>query len=320
MNANDLQYGIEIETIAPDSAVRNEHLRIGAYHHGIQVPYLPAGWTAENDGSINNGHGGHRCEIVSPVLKGPEGLAQVAEVAGILESKGHTVNASCGVHYEETVVMWSRSHLAREYEGFCHDQLHITFCLVGLQGTQPVHELLIRSPRWQGCCRCERGSLLQSLARHLQVGAGVDRACLDVGVAEDCLDRRHRVAGLQQVHRLRVSQHVRADPGRQVGSLLSRLFGVLRKEIAHAGPRETMAIAVEEQRFIQTGILLKTMLAQIIIEQHDRFGHQRYNLHLASLAGQPNLRRGRDAHVANAQVNYLLYPRKGTSRSLRNLL
>ena len=98
MNAHDLQYGIEIETIAPDSAVHCDGLRIGPYHHGIQVPYLPTGWTAENDGSINNGHGGHKCEIVSPILKGPEGLAQVAEVARILEAKGHSVNASCGVH------------------------------------------------------------------------------------------------------------------------------------------------------------------------------------------------------------------------------
>ncbi len=70
MNANDLTFGIEIETIAPDSAVRNDGLRIGSYKHGIQVPYLPAGWNAEADGSINNGHGGHKCEIVSPILRG----------------------------------------------------------------------------------------------------------------------------------------------------------------------------------------------------------------------------------------------------------
>ena len=54
MNANDLTFGVEIETIAPDSAVRNDGLRIGSYKHGIQVPYLPAGWTAEADGSIDN--------------------------------------------------------------------------------------------------------------------------------------------------------------------------------------------------------------------------------------------------------------------------
>jgi len=47
MNANDLTFGVEIETIAPDSAVRNDGLRIGAYKRGVQVPYLPTGWKAE---------------------------------------------------------------------------------------------------------------------------------------------------------------------------------------------------------------------------------------------------------------------------------
>jgi len=101
MDAKDLTFGIEIETIAPDSAVLNDHLRIGSYRHGIQVPYLPAGWTAEADGSINNSNGGHRCEIVSPVLRGEEGLKQAADVLTTLETKGHRVNASCGVHYVE---------------------------------------------------------------------------------------------------------------------------------------------------------------------------------------------------------------------------
>jgi Putative amidoligase enzyme len=105
MNASDLTFGIEIETIAPDSAVRNDGLRIGPYKHGIQVPYLPAGWKAEADGSINNGHGGHKCEIVSPILQGTEGLALVIEVLRTLEAKGHKVNASCGVHVH---VGWKR--------------------------------------------------------------------------------------------------------------------------------------------------------------------------------------------------------------------
>jgi hypothetical protein len=105
MDAKDLTFGVEIETIAPDSAVRNEHLRIGGYKHGIQVPYLPQGWTAESDGSINNAAGGHKCEIVSPVLKGEEGIRQVVDVLRILEAKGHHVNASCGVHVH---VGWKR--------------------------------------------------------------------------------------------------------------------------------------------------------------------------------------------------------------------
>jgi hypothetical protein len=105
MNANEMTFGIEIETAAPQSAVENDNLRIGAYHHGIQVPYLPAGWKAERDGSIRTDGGYHACEIVSPILRGAEGLAQVAEVVGILEAKGHRVNVSCGVHVH---VGWQR--------------------------------------------------------------------------------------------------------------------------------------------------------------------------------------------------------------------
>ena len=105
MNASDLTFGLEIETIAPDSAVRNDGLRIGPYRRGIQVPYLPAGWKAEADGSIDNGNGGHKCEIVSPVLQGEEGIRQVIEVLSTLEAKGHRVNASCGVHVH---VGWNR--------------------------------------------------------------------------------------------------------------------------------------------------------------------------------------------------------------------
>ncbi len=107
MNANELTLGVEIETVAPDSAVRNDGLRIGSYKHGIQVPYLPEGWKAEADGSIDNSKGGHKCEIVSPILRGAEGLLQVAEVLRTLEAKGHRVNASCGCHVH---VGWRRDY------------------------------------------------------------------------------------------------------------------------------------------------------------------------------------------------------------------
>jgi len=105
IEAKDLTFGIEIETIAPDSALRDEGLRIGRYRQGIQVPYLPEGWTAECDGSIDNSRGGHRCEIVSPILKGSDGLTQSANVLQILQAKGHRVNTSCGVHVH---VGWKR--------------------------------------------------------------------------------------------------------------------------------------------------------------------------------------------------------------------
>ncbi len=106
MNAADLTFGIEIETIAPTSAVQEHGLRIGAYKHGIQVPYLPAGWTASDDGSIRTNGRGLPCEIVSPILKGAEGIAQVIEVINALNAYGHRVNESCGTHVH---VGWKRS-------------------------------------------------------------------------------------------------------------------------------------------------------------------------------------------------------------------
>ena len=106
MNANEMTFGLEVETTILESDARNNGLRIGAYHNGIQVPYLPAGWKAERDGSIRTKYGETPCEIVSPILRGPEGLAQVAEVLRILEEKGHRVNGSCGTHVH---AQWDRS-------------------------------------------------------------------------------------------------------------------------------------------------------------------------------------------------------------------
>jgi len=102
---SEMTFGVEIETIAPTSAIQ-AGLDVGGYHHGIQVPYLPAGWKAERDGSIDASAGGYPCEIVSPILRGAAGLAEVAQVARTLADHGHRVNASCGVHVH---VGWSRS-------------------------------------------------------------------------------------------------------------------------------------------------------------------------------------------------------------------
>ena len=103
MHASDLTFGIEIETIAPTSAIREHGLEIGSYYHGRQVPYLPAGWIAKSDTSIRTTGNGVGCEIVSPVLRGEEGLRQVFEVVKTLEEKGHrvrVVSAPCWEAFE----------------------------------------------------------------------------------------------------------------------------------------------------------------------------------------------------------------------------
>lgn len=93
VNANELTFGVEIETSMPRGVVS-----VGGYHQGTQVPELPAGWNAQRDGSIRSGCGHQGCEIVSPVLKGADGLRQVLVVLGWLQSVGARVNRSTGLH------------------------------------------------------------------------------------------------------------------------------------------------------------------------------------------------------------------------------
>ena len=98
MIANDVTFGVEIETLATQTGI-NAGLVIGPYHHGVQVPYLPAGWRAERDGSLRpDTRPGVPCEIVSPKLKGIDGLLQIIAVCKKLQEMGHYVNATCGLH------------------------------------------------------------------------------------------------------------------------------------------------------------------------------------------------------------------------------
>lgn len=93
MNANELTFGIELETTMPANSTP-----VGAYHVGVQVPWLPMGWTGQRDGSIRARGGRIAVEFVSPVLKGADGLKQVIEVVKEIEARGGKVNDSCGLH------------------------------------------------------------------------------------------------------------------------------------------------------------------------------------------------------------------------------
>lgn len=92
--AADLTFGVEIECTVPMSI----NLAVGPAHRGYQVPELPIGWTAQSDASIDASNGRRGVEIVSPILKGAEGIRQVLTVLAWLRDKGAKVNASCGLH------------------------------------------------------------------------------------------------------------------------------------------------------------------------------------------------------------------------------
>lgn len=93
--ANDIAFGIEFETTLPAS----DTTPIGPYHRGTQVPWLPAGWKAERDGSIRPQTMGRKgCEFVSPKLRGFEGLRQVEGAIDAINARGARVNHTCGLH------------------------------------------------------------------------------------------------------------------------------------------------------------------------------------------------------------------------------
>ena len=95
MNANDTNFGVELEVTLPAS----DTTPIGSYHHGVQVPWLPEGWKAERDSSIQTLAPGRKgCEFVSPKLRGYEGLQQVLDAIDAFNARGARVNGSCGLH------------------------------------------------------------------------------------------------------------------------------------------------------------------------------------------------------------------------------
>jgi hypothetical protein len=98
--AGGYTWGIEIECFLPQRAIREAGIEIGPYHGGYPLPApFPRGWRAERDGSLRTTRSGHvGIEIVSPILRGEEGIAQVRQVAQVLRDLEAVVNPSAGMH------------------------------------------------------------------------------------------------------------------------------------------------------------------------------------------------------------------------------
>ncbi len=98
MNASQITFGVEFETLMPQS----DATPIGAYHCGLPVAWLPAGWKVEKDGSLKPGINQKGAEFVSPKLVGSAGLAEVMAAAASIAARGGAVNDSCGLHVTVT--------------------------------------------------------------------------------------------------------------------------------------------------------------------------------------------------------------------------
>lgn len=96
-NVNEFSFGVEIECFVPHAAMQGESWSVGGYHSGRAIPSF-AGWRADADGSISPKPGFTAVEVVSPILRGSDGLAEVRRMCGMLAVMGAEVNRSCGFH------------------------------------------------------------------------------------------------------------------------------------------------------------------------------------------------------------------------------
>ena len=95
--SNNNTFGIEIETVIPATSMVESAWAVGPYHIGAEIP-LFEGWKTMRDGSISSGANGVSVEVVSPVLRGIEGIRNVEVMVAKLNDMGARVNQSCGFH------------------------------------------------------------------------------------------------------------------------------------------------------------------------------------------------------------------------------
>jgi len=100
VDVDNITFGVEIECVLPDYFITGKNIQIGPYHHGLALPApFPAGWVAMRDGSVRTEKVGYTpVEIVSPILKGKDGLQAILRVFEVLTAANVEVNDTCGFH------------------------------------------------------------------------------------------------------------------------------------------------------------------------------------------------------------------------------
>lgn len=100
-----LTFGVELEVVAGPDVPQGE--RVSQLHALLSAAGFSPRWRAVRDGSVVNGG-----EVVSPVLQGESGLAELAAVCDLLKSKGWTAVQSCGMHVHVGVRQFTVSRVA----------------------------------------------------------------------------------------------------------------------------------------------------------------------------------------------------------------
>lgn len=83
-------YGISRATLAKELRREGINVAVEGYNHDTREH-----WKLVTDGSLR---GENTFELVSPILKGEEGLEELKKVCKVLKAKGAKVNKTCGLH------------------------------------------------------------------------------------------------------------------------------------------------------------------------------------------------------------------------------
>ena len=111
----DFTFGVELEVLAPFAreTMAAELNAIGA-----------SNWNVVHDGSLAAQPGYSAMEVVSPVLQGEAGLAQLRVVMDRMKARGCKVNSSCGMHVHVGVRGMKVSRLTRIARAFLANERH----------------------------------------------------------------------------------------------------------------------------------------------------------------------------------------------------
>jgi hypothetical protein len=94
-------FGVELEIVVPFSVTELSRKLTAAGVPCESLGYshtVTSGWKVVTDSSVPNTGGYDGMELVSPILKGADGLKMVEKVVGLLLKWGCNVTRSCGTH------------------------------------------------------------------------------------------------------------------------------------------------------------------------------------------------------------------------------
>lgn len=140
-------FGVEIETFHPTYTKRDlvemfkDELSFNAQVSGYGGSVPSGYWNITHDGSLKGKNPTDNCmEVVTPILKGEQGLKDLKAVCDLLDSKGFKVNKSCGIHVHQDANDFNWKDLKK-----------LVTLVIGFE--QTIYKMLPESRRGQYYCR-----------------------------------------------------------------------------------------------------------------------------------------------------------------------